>query len=89
VTASAARDERALLIEARARQIKACRIADLLLVRGAEDADTVRALSPDQRRAIERDAGVRESSQATWEQVAVLVEHARHSAGGPVPLDLY
>lgn len=72
----------------RARTIKACHLADLLITRGCLDGDTVRALSVPQRRAIEAAAGVREASDLTWETVAVLVEHAAHSAGGPVPLDL-
>jgi len=88
MTAAAARSEAAEVYETRARAIKAAHLADLLIQRGCLDSDTVRHLSEGQRRGLEQAAGVREASALAWETVAVLVEHAAHSAGGPVPLDL-
>lgn len=85
-----ARDEAAQRFETRARTIKACAIVDLLLTRGCRDADTIRALTEQDRRAIERDAGVRSpASPLCWETVIVLLDHALHSVAGAVPLDLY
>lgn len=88
MSTAAARSDAAEVYATRARAIKAAHLADVLIMRGCTDGDTVRRLSEGQRRGLEQAAGVREASALTWETVAVLVEHAAHSAGGPVPLDL-